>query len=352
MRAVVYPSPNQVTVSDVPVRKPGFGEAIVKIKSTTLCGSDLKILSGLFPGTKFPHIPGHEWSGEVIETGPGVVGIKPGERVGEEPHAGCGVCSRCLQGLYNLCLNYGKLETGHQHIGFTINGGIAEYCTCSVKALHKLPDSLSFDEGAFTESIGVALYVVERARVNPGDSVAIVGPGAIGLIALQIAKKAKGASKVVLIGTRDERLKLGSKLGADAIVNAKSSQDTVKDAKDILNNSGAGFDVVCEFAGTSDAAISSILLTRRGGRIALSGATSPGKRLDVDLSLVVRGHLDIFGALANPLGICERGLYLAERGLIDVKPLMSGNYTLDDFAKALDDFKNRVGGAYRVMIHP
>lgn len=357
MRAVIYPKPNEITVvSNAEIRRPTAGEAVVRIKSSTLCATDLKILSGKFPGVKYPHIPGHEWSGEVVETGPGVSEFKPGDRVGEEPHVGCGRCPRCLEGLYTLCFNYGKLETGHQHIGFSVNGGLAEYCTCSVRALHKLPESVSYDEGAFTESVGVALYALERAGINPGDTVAIFGPGAIGLIAVQIARNAKGASKILLLGTRDDRLELGKKLGADAVLNVRAS----KDQDDIMNRAreflGAsktvGFDMVAEFAGTEDASREAIQIARRGGRVVLAGSTSPGRNLNVDLSTIVRGQLSVYGALADPFGICKRGIDLIARGLVDVKPLMSGNYRLEDFEKALKDFEQRSGGAFRVMIHP
>ncbi len=350
MRAVIYPRPNEVTIGEVPVRKPASGEALVKIKSSTICGTDLKILAGKFPGTRFPHIPGHEWSGEVVEVGSNVADLKIGDRVGNEPHVGCGFCPRCLEGLYNLCFNYGKAELGHAHIGFTVNGGLAEYCACSTKALHKLPSNVSYDEGAFTESVGVALYALERARVDPGDSVAILGPGAIGLVAVQIAKKAKGASKVILIGTRDERLRMGTELGADGTVNSATAEDSVKEATQFLG--GKGFDVVAEFAGTEEASKQAIQLARRGGRVVLAGSTSPGKNLNVDLSLIVRGHLDIFGSLANPKWICEKGVALISNGSVNVKPLMSGDYKLEQYREALDAFQKRLGGSYRVMIHP
>ena len=349
MRAVVYPRPNEIQIADVPVQKPKAGEALVKIKSTTICGTDLKILAGKFPATKFPHIPGHEWSGEVVEVGPGVSRLSVGDRVGVEPHVGCGACARCLEGLYNLCQNYGKVETGHAHIGFTTNGGLAEYCTCSVKALHKLPDNLSYDQGAFTESVGVALYAIERASIDPGNNVAIIGPGAIGLIAVQIAK-GRGSSRVAIFGTREGRLELGKKLGADIAINVKSVTDPIQYARDQIH--ADGYDVVLEFAGTEEAARDAIRLARRGGRVSLAGATSPGRNLNIDLSLIVRGHLNIFGALADPKWICERAVNLISSGLVNVDQLMSGDYKLEEYDQALEAFEKRLGGSYRLMIHP
>jgi L-iditol 2-dehydrogenase len=348
MKAVVYPKPNSFEVREVERPSPAEGQALVKVMSSTLCGTDLKILSGEFPGVKFPHIPGHEWSGEVAELGKGVDELKPGDRVGAEPHVGCGRCRNCLRGLYNLCLNYGNVGKGHAHIGFTVPGGMAQYCAVSVKALHKLPGNLTYDEGAFTETVGVALYALERAGVNPGDGVLVIGPGAIGLVAVQIAK-AKGAGKVVLAGTREERLAIGRELGADEVMNVSNVSDPVTAIRAAF---GEGPDVAVELAGSESAANLAIRSVQRGGKVVLAGSTSPGRTLSVDLSTIVRGHLDVYGSVANPMWICERGIALMGKGRVGVRSLMSGDYSLDQFGEALAAFKSRKEGAYRVMVHP
>jgi len=349
MKAVVYPRPNEFEIREVDVPIPFKTQALVKIMSSTICGTDLKILAGEFPGVKFPHIPGHEWSGEVVQVAEDVDELKPGDKVGEEPHVGCGRCRRCLEGLYNLCENYGNIKKGHAHIGFTVNGGLAQYCCVSIKALHKLPDNVSYDEGAFTETVGVALYAIERANLRPGESVLVIGPGAIGLAATQIAR-ANGASKVVLAGTRDERLKLGLELGADVLFNVNKSNDPITDLKSIFD--GAGPDVVIEVAGTESAAELAIRSARRGGRVVLAGSTSPGRKLSVDLSVIVRGHLDVLGSVANPKWVCQKAVELIAKGYVKVKPLITHHFKLDEFGTALKTFKEREGGAYRVMIHP
>lgn len=349
MRAVVYPRPGEFNVGDVPTPHAGKGQAVVRVLSSTLCGTDLKIFAGEFPGVKFPHIPGHEWSGEVVEVGDDVDELRPGDRVGVEPHVGCGRCKRCLEGLYNLCENYGRVDKGHAHIGFTVNGGMAEYCAVSIKALHKLPPALSYDEGAFTETVGVALYAIERANLRPGETIMVVGPGAIGLAAIQIAR-ANGASKVVLVGTRDERLNIGLELGADHIFNVTKSSDPISELKTIFG--GSGPDVVLEVAGSESAAELAIRCARRGGRVVLAGSTSPGRRLNIDLSVIVRGHLDVLGSVANPKWVCERGVQLIARGYVNVKPLITHHFRLSEFGLALKTFRERLGGAYRVMVHP
>lgn len=349
MKAVVYPEPNRHEIDEIPVPEPPPGAALVKVVSTTICATDFKILGGLFPGTKFPHVPGHEWSGEVVAVGEGVDELRPGDRVGAEPHVGCGRCRMCLEGAYNLCENYGRVDKGHAHIGFTTSGGLAEYCAVSVKALHRLPENLSFDQGAFTESVGVALYAVERAGVEAGEGVLVLGPGAIGLCAAQIAR-AKGAGKVVLAGTRDERLALGLRLGCDAAVNVRSEKDPVGAVRSLFGGKGA--DVAVEVAGSEEAARQALLCARRGGRVVLAGATSPGRELRIDLSVLVRGHLDVHGSVANPGWVCRRGLEMISRGYVDVGPLLTHRFDLADFGEALETFRERRGGAYRVMMYP
>lgn len=348
MKAIVYPRPDSFEVKEVEKPKPGYGQALVKVMASTICGTDLRILAGRFPGVKFPHIPGHEWSGEVAEIGEGVDELARGDRVGAEPHVGCGRCRNCLRGLYNICLNYGDVSKGHAHIGFTVPGGMAQYCAVSTKALHRLPSNLTYDEGAFTETVGVALYALERVKVNPGDEVLVIGPGAIGLAAVQLAR-AMGAAKVVLAGTRKDRLDKGRELGADEVLDVSTEKDPVKGARSLFDG---GPDVVAEFGGSESAAKLAIGSVNRGGRVVLGGSTSPGKTLTVDLSTVVRGHLDIYGSVANPMWVCERAVTLMGMGLVKVRPLMSGDYDLEGFGEALEAFRSRRGGAFRVMVHP
>jgi L-iditol 2-dehydrogenase len=350
MQAVVLTAPNHFELrADVEVPRPGQNQALLRVRSTTVCGTDQKIFAGLFPGTRFPHIPGHEFAGEVVDVGPGVDEVAPGQRVGVEVHVGCGRCARCLEGLYQLCLNYGRPEKGHAHIGFTVPGGLAEYVSVDVKALHPLPDQLSWDQGAFCDNIGIALYAVERGRLKPGEQVVIIGPGAFGGLAVQVAR-AMGAARVILVGTRAERVARLQRL-ADAVVVGRAD-DAVRQTRLALGGDG-GADLVVEFAGTPEAARQAIQLARRGGRVVLAGATGPGRELSgVDLSTIVRGHLDIVGSLANPRGVSRRGLELLARRAVDVAPLITHHFPLQKFDEAWSTFVERREGAIRVMLHP
>jgi L-iditol 2-dehydrogenase len=349
VKAVVLCAADRFEVcDDVAQPSPRAGQALVRVKSTTICGTDQKIFAGQFPGTCFPHIPGHEFAGEVVETGSAVDEVQVGDRVGVEVHVGCGQCPRCLEGLYQLCQNYGRPDKGHAHIGFTVAGGLAEYVAVSVKALHKLPQQLGWDEGAFCDNIGIALYAVERGGLRAGERVAVVGAGAFGALAAQVSR-ALGAARVVLVGTRAERMDR-LRAFADATVVAHG-EDALVETRAALGGEGA--DLVVEFAGTAEAARQAILLARRGGRVVLAGATGPGRELcGVDLSTIVRGHLDIYGSLANPRGTSQRGLELMARGLVDVSPLITHHAPLDQFGDAWATFVERRDGAIRVMLHP
>jgi len=338
MRAVVFERIGSFTVTDIPTPRPARGEALIRVRASMVCATDQKILAGKFPATRFPHVPGHEFSGEVVASGDGVT-VAPGTRVGVEVHVGCGTCDRCREGMYTLCRNYGKRETGHAHIGFTVAGGLADYVSVPAAALHALPASVSLDDGAWTDNLGVALWALERGRLAPGDRVVVFGPGAIGLCAAQLAR-ALGAGSVTLVG-RGERSK-----------RVRDLADEVVDAAEVDALRGTA-DLVVEFAGTSDAARAAILSARRGGRVVLGGSTGVGTELTgLDLSTIVRGNLDVLGSLANPKGVSGRALALLAGKKVDVKRLVTHHYPLERFADAWQTFTERRDGAIRVMLHP
>jgi L-iditol 2-dehydrogenase len=352
MRAVVFTEPDHFELADVsdPVSRPDL--ITVVVKATTLCATDVKILHGTVPFVKFPHIPGHEFGGEIVEVGTNVKGLHVGDLVGVEAHVGCGNCPRCLEGLYNLCENYGNLESGHAHIGFTVAGGLAEYCAVPAKAAHLMPEGLNASHAMFTDTLGIVLWAFERAGgVRGGETVAIVGPGALGLLAVQVAR-ALGAGRIIVVGIPSDgkRLELARRLGADDVVVAESTNSPARSVREITN--GKGVDFVIEFAGTSDAGKSSLEMARRGGRVVLAGATSPGQELNVDLSVIVRGHLNVFGSVANPQSISRRANMMMQKRLVDVMPLITHEMPLSEFASAWKMFVERDGDPIRILMRP
>ncbi|MFN2521261.1 MAG: zinc-binding dehydrogenase [Candidatus Limnocylindria bacterium] len=337
MIAVVFDRPNNFAVQTVPTPRPAAGHALVRVAASMVCATDRKILAGAFAGTTFPHVPGHEFAGEIVALGPGLEEPHIGTRVGVEVHVGCGNCDRCREGLYNLCLNYGKPDTGHAHVGFTTPGGLAQYASVPAAAIHVLPPSVTLEDGAWTDNLGVSLWALERGRIAAGERVAVVGAGAIGICTAQLAR-ALGASEVILVG-RGERA-----------ARAKAFADTVVDDATPLFGT---MDLVVEFAGTADGATDAIRLARRGGRVVLGGATGQGVELSgLDLSTIVRGHLDVLGSVANPKRVSGRALALLAEGKIDVRSLTTHCFPLTRFADAWATFAERRDGAIRVMLRP
>ena len=336
MRAVVFHKPNEFGIDTVDVPRLVPGQVVVRVRASMICASDQKILAGKF-STLYPHIPGHEFSGEIAASESEAWPV--GRRVGVEVHVGCGVCARCREGMYTLCLNYGKRETGHAHVGFTIPGGLAQFAAVPTAALHALPDRISFEEGAWTDNLGIALWALERGRLAAGDQVIVVGSGAIGLCATQLAR-ALGAGRVTLVG-RGARLGRGRELADEAVAEADSAR---------LEGTA---DLVVEFAGTAEAAREAIGMARRGGRVVLGGATGAGVELSgVDLSTIVRGNLDVLGSLANPRGASARALALLADGRVSVGALITHHYPLEAFRDAWKTFAERREGAIRVMLAP
>jgi L-iditol 2-dehydrogenase len=339
MRAVVFEAPGRFALADVPVPEPAPGRAIVRVEASMICATDGKILAGQFAGTAFPHIPGHEFSGTVVALGPSNAGPEPGSRVGVEVHVGCGICDRCREGLYNLCRNYGRTDLGHAHVGFTIAGGLAEYASVPLAALHVLPEDVTTPDGAWTDNLGVALWALERARLLAGESVVVVGSGAIGLCAAQLAR-ASGAGRVTLVG-RGDRLERAAPF-ADRVVDESEAGALTGSA-----------DVVVEFAGTSEAVRLAVTSARRGGRVVLGGATGQGVEFPpLDLSTIVRGHLDVLGSVANPKGVSGRALRLLASGAVDVGALTTHHFPLAQFDEAWATFLERREAAIRVMVVP
>jgi len=330
MRAVVFTGPNAFALQEVPTPRAGAREALVRVRASMVCASDAKILAGKFPATRFPHVPGHEFAGDVVTSVD--ERFPAGTRVGVEVHVGCGTCERCREGMYTLCLNYGKRETGHAHVGFTIDGGLADYASVPVAALHALPEHVTLDQGAWTDNLGIALWALERGRIAAGEHIVVIGPGAIGLCATQLARAGfTGPSWRV-------------RECAPPVARRRSA--TRAASRTATRRSG------CRH-GTADAARDAILLARRGGRVVLGGATGAGVELSgLDLSAIVRGNLDVLGSLANPKGVSARALTLLAQGKIDVTSLVTHHFPLDRFEEAWRTFTERREGAIRVMLHP
>jgi L-iditol 2-dehydrogenase len=350
MRAAVLYDWNEIRVEDRPVPRPGPEEVLIQVEACSICAGDVKIISRGMP--KQPpmgeFIIGHEYAGVIIEKGETVDEFELGDRVTVEVHKGCGRCRNCLEGKYTACLNYGDTSKGHRANGFTTNGGFAEYAVNHVNTICKIPEGISFDEATVITTAGTSLYGIDKAGgFVPGDAVAVIGPGPIGLMAVQSAK-AIGAENVILVGTRKNRLDLGKKLGADHVINVKDDSDPVGTMKKLTG--GVGPDVVLVAAGNETALQHAIEMCRKGGAIVLLAHFD--EPVLVHIGKAVINLIDIFVVRGEGRRSVHKALSLVEQGKIDCKPIITHEFPLEEISEGFDTFIQRKGDAIKVVIHP
>ena len=249
MKAVmkVAPGVGNIEVRDIPEPVPGPGQVKIEIRAAGICGTDLHIYKDEY-SSRPPVVLGHEVAGVLVETGSEVTGIRIGARVTSETfYYTCGACLLCRRGLINLCPH--RLS-----IGSGVNGGFTKYLIVPAKNVHELPENVDFEGGALSEPLACVVNGVFRTTtVSPGDLAVIAGPGAVGLLAIQVVKAA-GARTVLLGASGDEkRLELGRSLGADYVVNVQE-EDPRRLVAD-LSTEGMGADVVYECSGAPRAAL-------------------------------------------------------------------------------------------------
>ena len=346
MRAAVLDGPGALEVRDVPVPEPGPRQVLVRVRACGVCGSDLEIRDHgwLQEGAEYPLIIGHEWAGEVVELGPGTSKFAVGDRVANETHEGCGHCRNCKTGFYTACLNYGRREAGHRHYGFTHDGGFATYCAIAERNLHRLPDDLDYAAATLVTTAACSLYAVERTDVRAGDTVAVIGPGPVGLTAVQCAKLV-GADEVVLTGTRADRLEVGRAVGADHVVDVTGT-DPVEAVRD--RTDGVGADVALETAGVHGTVAEAVEMVRPAGRVGLIGNPGEGPS-PVPTQRIVNGDVSVFGVKAQGHDAAERVIgALADR--FETEPLITHEFDLEELEEAMAVFEDRIDGAIKVVV--
>ncbi len=346
MRAAVTRDWNDIRVEEVPVPELESGEVFVRVGACGICGTDLKILAGVYKGSwppALPFIQGHEWAGTVAALGEGVTGLQVGDRVAAENHKGCGACANCRRGRYNLCEVARTKGRAYKLYGHSAQGAFAEYAARPAGLLHKLPDSVSFAEGTIVNQGALGLHAIRRCRIEPGDTVAVIGPGLIGLITVQLAK-AVGATRVIVAG-RGARLDLARELGADDVVDI-SSTDTLEAIREITD--GRGADCAFECAGAPVAVAVAINCVKRGGRVAIVGLTG-NKPVELNTDRLALDEIDVFGVRSSPNAYPEL-INLIAAGRVNVRKLVSRVYPLEQIREAFEAFREREGGAIRMVI--
>jgi L-iditol 2-dehydrogenase len=347
MKAAVLMAPNVLEVKEVDTPHPGPADVLIGVESCAVCSSDVSLIAKPWPAQP-PYgsfIPGHEYAGKVVALGDTVDEFKVGDRIAVEAHLGCMRCRNCRLGHYTACLNYGK--KGHRANGFTTNGGYAQYVINHVNTVYPIPDSVSFDEASLITNLGCVLYGYETTGgYVVGDYVVVIGPGPLGLIAVEVAK-ALCAKRVILVGTRASRLQVGEDLGADRIIDIHH-EDPVQVV--LAETGGIGADLVIESSGGTEGPQMAITMAKRMGKILLLGF--PDEPVNADFSVLGKNNKFIYTVRGEGRANCGRAVSLLALGKVNLRRLVTHTFSIDNISEAFRTFKERIGGAIKVVVKP
>ncbi len=328
-------------IQQVKIPSIGDREVLIKVKATSICGTDVHIYnwdewsqSRVHP----PYVFGHEFAGEVVETGSKVSKVAVGDYVSAETHIVCGHCPQCLTGKYHICENT-------QIIGVDRDGCFAEYVALPEDNMWKNPVDMPVEIASVQEPMGNAVHTVLSGDVV-GKSVAIIGCGPIGMMAVGVAKAA-GASQVIAFDLNDYRLDLANQMGATTIINS-SKEDPVERVKELTE--GHGVDVVCEMSGHPTAINQGFKMVTNGGRVSILSLPTKPVEVDITDDIVFKG-ITVQGITGRKMfETWQQVSRLLDSKQVDVSPMITHHFSLEDFEKGFDLMNE--GKCGKVVLHP
>jgi (R,R)-butanediol dehydrogenase/meso-butanediol dehydrogenase/diacetyl reductase len=347
-KAAVWYAARDVRVVEVELRTPDTGEAAIAVAYCGICGSDLhEYVDGphAIPvdephpesGATAPIVLGHEFCGTVVDVGPGVSGFAPGDRVAVEPHYRCGACPRCRNGEYNVCRHFG-------FAGLMGDGGMAEQAVVPAYMLHRLPDTVSLEQAAVFEPAAVALHAWRRASVRPGETIAVVGLGPIGLLIVMMAVR-HGAGRVIAADLSPARLEAARRLGATNLVaagNRAAVADLIRRAA-----GGEGADVAFEVVGSEETLRTCLQATRSGGRVTLVGLAGT---VSIDAFAMVNKEQSIITSVGYR-DVYPELIRLVEQGM-DLAAIVTATIALADVVPDGFDALLRGDDQIKILVRP
>ena len=329
-----------IEVLDIPKPVVEPDEVLIKVKAAAICGSDLGIYkyTSAYSKMHLPVVMGHEFSGDIVETGKDVVGFNIGDRVISESVKACKECSYCKEGRSNLC----EKST---LFGIHTAGGFAEYIAVPYTLLHRIPDNMSYEDAALVEPLSNALHFVKDItpfRVN--DFVVVQGCGPIGLFSAQVFKL--GGARVIMTGLSADkvRFEIAKKLGIETVnIQEENLEEIVME-----RTNGAGADIAFVAVGAPPAVRQATQIVKKRGRITVVGIF--GSEVPIDMTWLVRRELEIKGAYdAKPVNFPE-SIELISKGLVDVNSVLTHRFKLDEAEEAFKVALNMTGG--KIEFHP
>jgi len=341
MKAAMYLGPEQIEMREIEVPEIGPKDLLVKIKAATTCGTDVKTYRRGHPYFPPPIVFGHELAGVVTKVGEEVSTFKEGMRVVAANSAPCNNCFFCKRGKQNLCENLKENM---------LYGAFAEYIRIPSHIVeqntHLIPDHVSFQAASLVEPLACVVNGNDAANIQPGDSVAIIGVGPIGLMHLQLARL-NGANQIIAIDLNPKRLEIARELGATDLINP-SETDEVEEVKNLTK--GRGAEVVIEAAGSPVTWENSIKMTRPAGTNVLFSGLKPGTTITVDSRQLHYEDLTIKGIFHHTPLYVEKAFDFIVSGQLKTDPLITHEMPLSDLDKALQTMID--GDALKVAILP
>ena len=326
----------EIVIEDVPIPEIGGKDVLIRVHRAGICGTDVGVVRGKVV-SRLPVTLGHEFCGTIAKIGNDVpAGFKEGDPVASGGGWGCGECDLCAQGKGLYCKNRFSL-------GRNADGCMAEFIKVSYRAVHRLPENVSFDEGQNIVNIACAVRAFKKVPLLLGKTVAVFGPGNAGLIMLQLLKMS-GAYKAVMVGTRDFRLEMAKQFGANLVVNVKN-EDPVKT---ILDWCPEGIDLVVETSGKAAVLEDCIGVVKPGGSIVVFGIFSDRLK-EFDPSFLYYKEPVIYGS-KGAAGAFEQAIQLLEEKKLQILPMITHRFPLEETAAAFKVFEDKVPDALRILI--
>lgn len=344
LTAILY-GVNDIRLEQTPIEEPDQNEVLIEMACVGICGSDVHYLVNGRIGdfvVRKPMIIGHESSGVVAKLGKGVTNLKVGDRVAIEPGVPCRTCKFCKDGRYNLCKDIVFCATPPVH------GSLRRYYKHAADFCFKLPDHVTLEEGAMMEPLSVGVHACKRANIGIDSKVLILGAGPIGLVTLLVSK-AMGASKIVITDLVQERLDVAKKLGAnETLLIPRQNYNEAETVKKIHELFGDEPDKTIDASGAQSSIRLAILATKSGGVAVMVGMGAAEVQIPL-INALVR-EVDIRGVFRY-VNDYEDALNLLATKKIDVKPLITHNYKIEDTVAAFDTSKSGKTDVIKVMIH-